>query len=161
MSCFCRCIGHLLVGYWRDYSSGCVSVMVMAFPGIGSGVAMISMGMAAEEQKQQQQHGAMLAHSPLEKKVCLQTVCIICGYSAKLFVCTCHFCERCAWNSPACRYMRVNFSEPPNGRLWSVVHDLPHPLPQENSSPRTFCCSGGLAGVLTGDKVLLALQHVC
>ena len=34
--------------------------------GIGSGVAMISMGMAAEEQKQQQ--GAIMAHSPLEKK---------------------------------------------------------------------------------------------
>jgi hypothetical protein len=43
----------------------------MGASGIGSGVAMISMGMAAEEQKQQQQHGAVLAHSPLEKKVML------------------------------------------------------------------------------------------
>jgi hypothetical protein len=40
--------------------------------GIGSGVAMISMGMAAEEQKQQQQ-GAVLAHSPLEKKGAIST----------------------------------------------------------------------------------------
>lgn len=48
----------------------CLNVMGMVHAGIGSGVAMISMGMAAEEQKQQQQHGALLAHSPLEKKVC-------------------------------------------------------------------------------------------
>jgi hypothetical protein len=41
-------------------------LVVYSVAGIGSGVAMISMGMAAEEQKQQ---GAVLAHSPLEKKV--------------------------------------------------------------------------------------------
>jgi hypothetical protein len=50
----------LRVGLARD-AEYCFS-----WAGIGSGVAMISMGMAAEEQKQQ---GAVLAHSPLEKKV--------------------------------------------------------------------------------------------